>query len=97
VTWVGAAGPRCEADDARCRPEPYEAAEYESGARRGAIEKKSDGEPECSWDGECKRSACGNSCEVWTEAHRPGKCDERPELHDALCGCVEGRCAWFVQ
>jgi hypothetical protein len=96
VTLVGAAGPRCEANDAKCKPEPYEAAEYEPTSRRGAIEK-TDGEPQCSWDGECKRSGCGNTCEVWTEAHRPGTCQDRPELKDALCGCVDGRCAWFVQ
>jgi hypothetical protein len=98
VTLTGAAGPRCEADDARCRPEPYEAAEYDPSARRGLIAPAPQGgEPQCTWDGECKKSGCGNSCELWTQAHRPGTCDERAELRDALCGCVDQRCAWFVQ
>jgi hypothetical protein len=97
VALVGAVGPRCEADDPRCKPEPYEAAEYDPDGRRGLISAPAKGEPQCRWDGECKKSGCGNSCEPWTEAHRPGTCDERAELHDALCGCVEGRCGWFVQ
>jgi hypothetical protein len=96
VTLVGAAGPRCEADDQRCRPEPYEAVKYEPAGRRGVLPGAKN-ETQCQWDGECKRSGCGNACVVWTEAHRPGTCDKRDDLVDALCGCVDRRCAWFVQ
>jgi hypothetical protein len=96
VKLVGAAGPRCEAEDPRCRPEPYEAAEYDPTERRGLLAPVG-GDPQCHWDGECKRSAAGNSCEPWTLAHRPGKGEARPDLRDALCGCVEQHCAWFVQ
>ncbi len=100
VTLQGTAGPRCEANDAKCKPEPYEQAPYDPSARRGLIEREapaSNAPPDCEWDGECARSGCGNQCSVWTEAHRPGTCEERLDLRDALCGCVENHCAWFVQ
>jgi hypothetical protein len=98
VTLHGAAGPRCEANDPHCRPDPYEAAAYDPQARRGLIEGETHGgEPECEWDGECAKSGCGNQCAVWTQAHLPGTCEERPALREALCGCVESHCAWFVQ
>lgn len=98
VTLVGAIGPRCEESDARCRPEPYEGAFYRVGARRGLLSAPpADAEPECQSDGECKKSGCGNACAPWTTAHQVGTCEERAELRDALCGCVEQQCAWFVQ
>jgi len=96
VTLLGAAGPRCEADDPKCRPEAYESARYREGERRGLISESST-DPDCAWDGECSRSGCGNACAPWTTAHRPGSCEERPALRDALCGCVDRHCAWFVQ
>jgi len=96
VALSGAAGPRCEADDPRCRPEPYASGLYRAGERRGLL-RVPQGEPECAWDGECGRSACGGDCVSWTQAHRPGTCGADENLRDAFCGCVERRCAWFVQ
>ncbi|MBL8955317.1 MAG: hypothetical protein JNK82_31375 [Myxococcaceae bacterium] len=96
VALTGAAGPRCEADDPRCRPEPYASGLYRSGERRGLV-KASQGEPECASDGECGRSSCGGDCVPWPQAHRPGTCAADASLGSAFCGCVERRCAWFVQ
>jgi hypothetical protein len=97
LTLVGATGPRCEADDVRCRPEPYEAAPYRPDERRGLLAEPSSKERECSWDGECGRSACGGGCVPWTVMHRPGSCDPPQGAQDALCGCVDRHCAWFAQ
>jgi hypothetical protein len=33
----------------------------------------------------------------WTQTHKPGSCTADDALRDAFCGCVEHRCAWFVQ
>lgn len=98
VALLGAVAPRCEADDPRCRPDPYEGALYRQGDPRGLITAPpKDAEPECTWDGECGRSACGGDCLPWTTAHQSGTCEPNPTLSSALCGCVERRCAWFVQ
>jgi hypothetical protein len=98
VALLGAVAPRCEADDPRCRPDAYESAFYRQGDRRGLITAPpADADPECSWDGECGKSACGGDCLPWTTAHQPGACEANPALSSAFCGCVEHRCAWFVQ
>ncbi|MBK7863083.1 MAG: hypothetical protein IPJ65_31630 [Archangiaceae bacterium] len=99
VALEGAVGPRCEADDARCRPEPYGSAQYRPGERRGQLAATNDSEPDCNADGECARSACGAGCTAWTVAHQSGACasEKTASLSDALCGCVEHRCSWFVQ
>ncbi len=99
VALVGAVGPRCEADDARCRPEPYGSASYRPGDRRGLlVAPPADADDaQCNGDGECAKSSCGGDCLPWTIAHQPGRCTADAKLRDALCGCVEHRCTWFVQ
>ena len=98
VALLGAVAPRCEATATVCRPEPYASAQYEAGARRGLLRAPPEGaEPECNFDGECAKSSCGGDCVSWTTAHQPGTCTADQSLQSAFCGCVEHRCAWFVQ
>lgn len=98
VALLGAVAPRCEAAAPACRPEPYASARYEPGARRGLLRELPQGaEPDCNGDGECAKSSCGGDCVSWTAAHQPGSCTADPALQGAFCGCVDHRCAWFVQ
>jgi len=51
----------------------------------------------CAYDGECSRSGGGNQCVPWTESGA-GTCEAYlpREEAPAFCGCVQGRCTWFV-
>jgi hypothetical protein len=97
VSLEGAVGPRCEAADPRCVPQPYANASYDPAAPRGLLSPTSEEPDDCEHDGECARSACGDMCTSWSGAHRTGACKDNPALTDAFCGCVEGHCRWFVQ
>jgi hypothetical protein len=111
IDLVGATRPRCAAGDAACGPLPYEGSLAESGydchdervlavAEWPELADRMRGYTggACRHDGECLVAGCGNHCVSWEARVAEGTCEGYSVLEDApaLCGCVEGRCAWFV-
>jgi hypothetical protein len=111
IDLIGAAGPRCAAGDDACGPEPYEGTLADSGydchddrvlvtdewpGLAASFAAYTGGA--CRHDGECVVAGCGNHCVSWDTRIEVGTCEGYTELEDApaLCGCVEGACAWFV-
>lgn len=90
----GWAGPRCE--ERECGPEPYHAAlGAQPSATRTLLEPAERDDANCSHDGECVITGCGNGCDHWTNTGRAGACEYRDDLKEAFCGCLDRRCVWF--
>ncbi len=101
VQLAGSVGPRCEADDPQCVPQPYHLGTYDPSLKlRGLFESLRDGAPACRFDGECVPSG-GHvpTCHDWTQPPRAELLIlmTSPTIDHMLCGCVEGHCQWFVQ
>jgi hypothetical protein len=95
-------GARRTPPDRDCVPVPWGSAEYHPEGDRTPVAAAIDpllgrlSSGECAHDGECMRAGCGNQCVPWTMSG-PGTCEGYTNMDDALCGCVEGTCTWFVQ
>jgi len=98
---------RCLPDDATCGPLPYNPTTcpddiYRAGGPRQLVDGPSHGA--CRHDGECAIVGCANACGPARETRSDesaclgGRTHVQPERRviDSLCGCVDGRCAWFV-
>jgi hypothetical protein len=102
VRTEGLVGPPCAPPERDCVPVPYEDAEYDPEGDRTPVAEAIDpllgrlSAGHCAHDGECIRAGCGNQCVTWTMAG-PGTCEGYTNMDDALCGCVDGTCTWFVQ
>jgi len=102
VRTEGLVGPRCAPPERDCVPVPYESAEYDPDGDRTPVADAIDEDlaglshGACAHDGECMRAGCGNQCVPWTMSG-PGTCEGYTNMDDALCGCVNGTCTWFVQ
>ena len=99
----GPFSPRCLATDPSCGPEPLRSFTgcYRPEAKRTVVLQLSqDRGNTCRHDGECAIVGCGNTCAPYTYYGILTNCLEPVALEDnpdSLCGCVEGRCAFFVQ
>jgi hypothetical protein len=97
-------GPRCSPDDPACGPIPVSRDKcpadvgYRPGASRTPVFRQPDGGGECAHDGECDSGTC-ESCFSTREIDRSisGDCFYSSGMKaNALCGCVSGRCTFFV-
>jgi len=98
--------PACGPLDAR---DPYGAAvRSQPGCATGRVPLASGHDPDapervsagqCTHDGECVIDSCESRCAAWnTASGGTTSCDDRgrDEEEPAYCGCVSGRCAWFL-
>lgn len=109
VEQTGFEGPRCEPGEPACIPEPYcsdligpsiccpKSVTYDPCRPRTPVPEYANLASPCTHDGECYQGGCGNECYAYTDISYAGHCDCRLALQDALCGCVNGSCQWFVQ
>lgn len=97
----GPFSPRCSATDPSCGPEPLRTGCYRPAAKRTVVLQLSrERSNDCLHDGECAIVGCGNTCAPYTYYGLVTECLEPHELGenpDALCGCVDGHCAFFTQ
>ncbi len=95
--------PRCLASDPRCGPEPprgYVGCYRPSAKRTVVLEVESKQmKAGCHHDGECRIVGCGNACAHYRASEVETNCLGYRQLDegDALCGCVDNRCAFFTQ
>jgi hypothetical protein len=95
--------PRCLASDPNCGPEPPRGFSgcYRSDAKRTVVleVEMKPLKSGCRHDGDCRIVGCGNSCAHYRALEIVTDCLAYRELEkgDALCGCVDNRCAFFTQ
>ncbi|MDP3274531.1 MAG: hypothetical protein Q8Q09_05000 [Deltaproteobacteria bacterium] len=110
VTLTQPSGARCTADDPDCGPVSYRHGCPDSlGYRRGGVRVPVSNVVNaphplagyeggvCQRDGECLVGGCGNHCVAAGSQSFTATCEAVPAFDEALCGCVQGACRWFVQ
>jgi hypothetical protein len=110
VAWIGRLTPRCANDDPACVPEAYcpeaegeccpaPVAYDDRAARAPLTDPAVDGlaAGDCSHDGDCFLDGCGQLCKAYTVPGELTTCACVAALAPGLCGCIDGRCAWFTQ
>lgn len=100
IELAGRLGPRCDASDPACVPEPYQrGTRYDPSGQRipGPLAKYSSGT--CGQDGDCVVGGCGNDCMSWElgGAYEAATCEGYSVPRPIFCGCVSGQCRWFMQ
>jgi len=107
VEQTGFERPRCEPSAPTCVPQPYcpgpetdvccpKSVSYDPCRPRTPVTGYANvSTGACTYDGECYKGV--NECYAYTDISFASHLDCRPALRDALCGCVNGSCQWFVQ
>jgi hypothetical protein len=101
--------PRCAADDPDCAPTTGDGLCPELlGIRHGVartpissalnvgVDLRAYEQGRCRHDGDCIVGGCGQHCVAAGTHGFASTCEGVPALESAACGCVRGRCRWFV-
>jgi hypothetical protein len=100
---------RCAADDQDCAPIVGaqvcpEAVGFRQGAARSALSTAVNAGMDlsryesgrCRNDGECYVGGCGQHCVSISTRSFASTCEGVEAIESAACGCVRGRCRWFL-
>jgi hypothetical protein len=101
--------PRCTADDPDCAPTTGDglcpdllgirhgaARTPISSALNAGVDLRAYEHGRCQHDGDCAVGGCGQHCAAVGTHGFASTCEGVPALESAACGCVRGRCRWFV-